>query len=515
MEVTLYTDDLNEAAVDFLALPIGTDEPDRGLAYAKLNKKLDGFLEQVSRDEAFSGKADSQLTLNLQLGKPARRVFLYGMGAATKFDPEAARKFAGAAVQAAEKAGAKTLLIQLPLFKTPVQVEQLLTVVQAITEGAELGRYRFDVYQSRDVKPQREMELQLAFAAEDVPGVKSSELRLAIQRGQSIAGGVAWARDLVNLPPNDLFPAEMADRAKQMAKSKNLSCKILGPRELKQQGMRLHLAVGQGSANEPRLIHLSYAPENAKDAPVIALVGKGICFDSGGLSLKTGEGMMDMKVDMGGAAAVLGAMQAIAEIAPEVAVHGIIAAAENMPGGRASRPGDVVKSKKGLTVEILNTDAEGRLVLADALAYAGELNPDAIVDLATLTGACMVALGPHRAAAYMRGDRIKDAMTAAWQRSGELFWPMPLAPEIKSQLKSDIADLKNIGLRWGGSISAALFLEEFVPKETAWAHLDIAGPVTSDASAGYVKKGATGFGVRSLVELVSHFKPKAAAKAEG
>jgi leucyl aminopeptidase len=257
-----------------------------------------------------------------------------------------------------------------------------------------------------------------------------------------------------------------------------------------------------GSEEEPRLIHLTYEPDPLpKGAPVIALVGKGLTFDSGGLSIKDADSMMAMKVDMAGGAAVLGAMQAISAIKPACVVHGIIAATENMPDGRAIRPGDVLRSKKGLTVEVLNTDAEGRLALADALAYALELSPTDVIDIATLTGACMVALGRTVAGYFVDDETMAQDLVKTFARSGEKFWRLPLETELRDMLKSDIADLKNIGERWGGAITGALFLKEFVQGSVErWAHFDVAGPVTAVKDSGHIAKGATGFGVKSLVE---------------
>jgi leucyl aminopeptidase len=378
-----------------------------------------------------------------------------------------------------------------------------LDLIRAMTEGALLGDYRFNLYVTKEKKDSPLAEVRVAFVAEDVLGVKGSAIRQAVLRGQSVAAGVAAARDLVNEPANTLNPAELAERARRMAKEKNLAFKMFGPRDMEKQEMGLLLGVARGSDNEPRLIHLTYTPETpAKDARVIALVGKGLTFDSGGLSLKTSEGMASMKVDMGGAAAVIGAMQAVADLRPSCIVHGVVAAAENMPDGRAIRPGDVLKSKKGITVEVVNTDAEGRLVLADAIAYAAEQGAREIIDVATLTNACVVALGRSMAGAFTNDEDMARSLEAAWTKSGESFWRMPLDAELKEQLKSEIADLKNLGERFGGAISGALFLREFVGPDVKWAHLDIAGPVLSAKDVGYLSKGATGFGVRTLVEFV-------------
>jgi leucyl aminopeptidase len=314
---------------------------------------------------------------------------------------------------------------------------------------------------------------------------------------------VTFARDLVNEPANTLTPIELSERIRKMAKEKNLVFKLLGPRDMEKQGMGLLLGVARGSENEPRLIHVTYTPENAsKDTRQVALVGKGLTFDAGGLSLKTSEQMETMKADMGGAAAVAGAIAAIADLKPQCIVHAIIGAAENMPDGRAIRPGDVLRSKKGLTVEVMNTDAEGRLVLGDVIAYTEEQGVKEIVDVATLTGACMIALGRVIGGCFVNDEETAKLIEDAWKRSGEMFWRMPLEPQLRELLKSEVADIKNLGERYGAAIIAALFLKEFVDPDVRWIHLDIAGPVLSNKEVGYTPKGATGFGVRTLVEYV-------------
>lgn len=505
VKISLYTDDLRSAPVDVVAVGVFSDEPDRGLSFSDLNRALDGALEQACRDENFKGKRGQTLVFNVHKGLEARRVALFGYGEKAAYRPETARHFAGAMTRLADGAGAKSVALQLTILDSaeePAGAGGVLALVQALTEGAELGVYRYDEYRTTEDKPRALSAVRIAFVAEDVQGVKGTALREAVRRGEAVAEAVAVARDLVNCPPNVLTPAQLAERAKKVAKIDGLSCKVLDPRDLARQNMHLHLGVGRGSENEPRLIHMSYSPEEPSSKRVVALVGKGLTFDAGGLSLKTSEGMVDMKIDMGGGAAVIGAMQAVARLAPSIEVHGIIGAAENMPDGRAIRPGDVFPSKKGLTVEIINTDAEGRLVLADALAYAQAHKPTHMVNLATLTGACMVALGRVHAGAFLRDAEMEALLKSAWNRSGELFWPLPLAAELRDQLDSEVADIKNIGERWGGAITAALFLGAFVDQDVQWAHLDIAGPVFSTKERGYISKGGTGFAVRTLVDLV-------------
>ncbi|MBI2376715.1 MAG: leucyl aminopeptidase [Deltaproteobacteria bacterium] len=504
MKVLLYTNELVDAPADLLAVGVFSDEPDRGLAFSKLNRALGGVLEQACRDEDFRGRPGQTLVFNASATLAARRVLVFGFGTRDAYDPEVARRFAGTAARTALRVRAASLALVLTIPDVPSPEDRVLAFVSALTEGARLGSYAFDTHRTRDVPERPLAEVRLAFAAEDVEGVRGAALRTAVERGLVVAEAVITARDLVNEPANLLTPPAFAERTKRIAKKAGLRIDVFGPRDLEKRGMGLLLGVAQGSAEEPRLVHLAYVPDKLpKGSKVIAFVGKGLTFDSGGLSIKDSEAMLGMKADMGGAAAVIGAMAALAELRPGCAVHGIVALAENMPDGRAIRPGDVLKSKRGLTVEVVNTDAEGRLVLADAIAFALELTPTELVDVATLTGACVVALGRVTAGAFTNDEALATELVAAWKASGEAFWRMPLDLELREQLKSDVADLKNLGERFGGAITAALFLREFVdgPDAPRWAHLDIAGPVVAREEAGYVQKGATGFGVRTLVEL--------------
>jgi leucyl aminopeptidase len=307
-------------------------------------------------------------------------------------------------------------------------------------------------------------------------------------------------RDLVNEPANELNPARLATEAQKMAKAAGLKCTVLDRKEIEKRSMKLLIAVGQGSVNEPRFIHLTYTPKK-KPKKRLVFVGKGLTFDSGGLCIKPAAGMGEMKSDMSGAANVVGLLAACAAVKPNVEVHGIIASAENMPDANAYRPGDVFGSLDGKTVEIINTDAEGRLVLADALAYARELEPDVLIDNATLTGACVVALGKTCSGYYTNTERLAAQYAAAAKDAGEQVWRLPLLEDLKDQLKSDIADLKHTGDRWGGSITAALFLREFIGKND-WIHADIAGPALSDRATALHPKGATGHGVLTFLRFV-------------
>ncbi len=367
---------------------------------------------------------------------------------------------------------------------------------RAIGEAVALGAYRFTKYFTGERKPKSELGKVLIQPAR---GKTSAADKKQLDLGVAIAAAVAIARDAVNEPPNVLTPEGLAEVARGIARKHKLKIKVLDKKGILAAGMNLHYAVGQGSENEPRFIHVSYVP--TKKRKKIVFVGKGITFDSGGLCIKPAAGMGEMKSDMGGAAAVLGMIAAVATVRPDVEVHAIVAAAENMPDAAAYRPADIFTSLDGKTVEIINTDAEGRLVLADALTYATRLKPDIIIDAATLTGAALVALGKTCSAFYATEDELARSLERAARTAGEQFWRMPLIEELGEQLKSDVADLKHTADRWGGSISAALFLREFVGK-FPWIHCDVAGPVLADRAKGMYPKGGTGHAVLTFLNFV-------------
>jgi leucyl aminopeptidase len=364
---------------------------------------------------------------------------------------------------------------------------------EAVAVGALLGGYAFTRYRADRADRATPSSITVLAGAGDGDAVA--------RRAQALAGAVALARDLVNTAPSDLPPAALAAEAERVASAAGLDAEVLDEKVLAEQGYGGILGVGQGSVNPPRLVRLEYAPPHA--TRTVVFVGKGITFDSGGLSLKPPKSMETMKSDMGGAAAIIGAMQAIAALGPEVRVVGYLPMAENMPSGTAQRPSDVLTMYGGKTVEVLNTDAEGRLVLADALARSAADEPDVLVDVATLTGAQLVALGPRISAVMTNDDALRDAVVDAAARAGEAAWGMPLPAELRKGLDSTVADLANVAQdRFGGMLVAGLFLREFVPPGVRWAHLDIAGPAFNDGSPyGYTPKGGTGAAVRALVQI--------------
>ena len=376
---------------------------------------------------------------------------------------------------------------------------------EAVAEGVALAAYQFTAYKGQ-AKPSRLERLS-------VVGDDPAALGAGLARGARIGEAVCMARDLVNEPAGAMTPRRLADVARELADRHGMSVTILDEVAIASESLGGLAGVAQGSDEPPRLIELVYQPANPArgsgdgQVPTVALVGKGITFDSGGLSIKTADGMMTMKTDMSGAAAVLATMSALADLDVGVKVIAIVPATENMPGGRAVKPGDVLKIRNGKTIEVLNTDAEGRLVLADGLSLAAETGPDAIVDLATLTGACVVALGRQIAGLMGNNEDLVSQVRAASERSGEPVWPLPLPDEYRKGIESEVADMKNISSPAGaaGALTAGLILGEFVDG-VPWAHLDIAGPARSDSDEGYTRKGATGYGVHTLIELVSRFE---------
>jgi leucyl aminopeptidase len=483
------TDRPTDQAVDVLVLPV-FEGPEAGPGVKEV-KGVD-LLEQFAASGAKGKRGESLLVPNTgDQALAAKAVLLVGVGPKAAASPDACRRAIGrVARQLGRRKAVATTLPQI------VGAKDQLEAVQATVEGVLLGSYRFDRYKSKSDGAARRLAKVtiLGGGKTDAKAAKDS-----IRRGEVIAESQMWARDLVNTPALDLPPAGLAREAQAMAKEVGLTCKVWTEAELKKGGFGGVLGVGQGSVRPPRLIELKYSG-GGKGSP-IALTGKGIAFDSGGLSIKDATGMEWMKSDMGGAASILATMRAIALLKPKVNVIAAIPSAENMPSGSAIRPGDVLKHRGGTTSEVLNTDAEGRLVLADSLAFLAEKKPRVIIDTATLTGACMIALGTDLWGA-MGNDRdlIRDVL-AAGDAAGEPGWELPMHEPYRKLIDSEIADIKNIGKRYGGAITAAMFLREFVG-DVPWVHLDIAGPAFAERPGDYWPKGATGSPVRALVRYV-------------
>ncbi len=494
---------------DALAVPVLEEEILGGGArrVKELDRPLDGALLAASRAERFEGKAGQDVQL-ATLGRiRAKRIILTGMGPREAFAAQARRQgweplraAAGRAGRIASKAGARALAVLLP----EVAQGDLPAAARAAAEGAVLGSYAFSRYKTED-RPRALSVVRIALGAGREP---SRETRDLLALAGEVARAVAWARDLVNLGPADCTPTLLAGAARALAREAGFACEVRGPKEIAALGMGMFLGVTRGSAEPPRLVTVSYAPKgaSARGKRPVVLVGKAITFDSGGLSLKPTESMVTMNTDMAGSAAVLATMKVVAEVKPPFPVHAVLGACENMPGGRAYKPSDVLVAFGGKTVEITNTDAEGRLVLGDVLAWAADrFRPALMVDIATLTGACMVGLGMTTAGVLGPDGPAVEAVLAAAHAAGEDVWRLPMVETLKEQLESDRADLRNSGERWGGAIAAAHFLHAFA-KDQPWAHVDIAGPSHATKERGYVAKGGTGFGVRTLVELVRAWK---------
>ncbi len=459
-----------------------------------LDALLGGTLGRVVDSGDFTGKKGQSLLLyGPAEGGPAR-VLLVGLGVRADVVGERWREAGGHAAGQAADLGVGELSVHLGAEQagTGLGVE---AATRAVVEGLVLGSWRFEEMRGKE----KETWVQLSEATLVLDAGSAVEaISTSARIGEKVASGQNFARELAVRPGNIATPAFLATTAEELGESFGLDVKVMGPAELAAEGMRAILAVAAGSAQEPRFIALEY--KGGGGEPLV-LVGKGVTFDSGGLSLKSASGMESMKYDMSGAAAVLGALQAIGELKPKVNVVGLIPSVENLPSARAMRPGDVIEAHSGTTIEILNTDAEGRLILADALSYAARYTPRAMVDIATLTGACVIALG-HEAIGMMgTNDDLLAQLDEAADRSGERVWELPLWDEYREQIKSDIADIKNTGGRPAGTITAAMFLREFVGS-IPWAHLDIAGTAWANESSAYQPKGPTGVGVRLFTEWV-------------
>lgn len=462
----------------------------------QLDKQLAGHFARAVRSKEFSGRKGENLLLHVGPGSTAERVLLFGLGKEKSLSLAGLRQAASGSARLLAEKQLGSFLLALP--QVPLKKDSLAERVQAIAEGVLLADYRYDRYLSKD-KPGQPVVLDrvaLLIGAKE----STTEADTAVAAAQAICNGVCFARDLVNAPGNLKSPQYLAMAAVAMAEKVGISAQLLRREQLEKQGFGALLGVAQGSEREPYLIVLEYRGGTAEQKP-IALVGKGVVFDAGGISLKPAEKMDEMKMDMAGAAAVLGTMQAAAGLKLPVNLVAVVPTVENLPSGTAIRPGDILTSLSGKTIEVLNTDAEGRLILADALTYVGRYNPRVVIDLATLTGACIIALGNQAAAVLGNHDGLIRQLLKAGERSDERLWQLPLWEEYAAQIKSDFADIKNVGGRPAGAITAAAFLLQFAEKYT-WAHLDIAGTAWEDKCRPGQPKGGTGFGVRALIEYL-------------
>lgn len=464
---------------------------------------VSAILSEAVKGQKFTGKTGAEVLVPATGASKTPQVLVLGLGKAGDLKSSVVEKAAAAAASQARKTNAERVgIIVSDGLKKGLDDGAF---AQAVAEGFVLGSYEYRKFKTTDDDgPAGKIREVICYVSGGASVTKA--WNAGLDSGGAVARGTNVARDLSNAPGNEMTPVKMAQEAQRIAKLGKMTCKVLGPAEVKKEKMGGVIAVSQGSDQPPRVAILEYKGSRKKTEAPIVVVGKGITFDSGGISLKPAQAMDEMKHDMSGAAAVLGLFDALRDLKPKCNVVGIIGCAENMPSGKAYRPGDIVKTRSGKTVEILNTDAEGRMVLCDVLDYAKNYKPKAIIDLATLTGACVIALGDAAAALMGNDEKLKDAIAEAGNATGERVWPMPLYDDYTEQIKSQIADIKNVGGREAGSLTAGAFLQQFVDPKTSWAHLDIAGTAWTTKPKGLFGKGATGFGVRLLASYLGALK---------
>lgn len=476
------------------ALILGLTQEKSSLEIAG-NESLKKVCNEFLATNDFKGELNETALLYPQGMLAAKRILLVGLGNADKYSLEQLRQAMGTASKTLMRLGLKKFALALETFISKnMNYDQ---AAQATTEGVILATYQYT--QFKEIKPEERKsveEVTLLFESEEIEG----SLPLGIRWGEIVAKAANFSRDLQNHPGNWVTPTKLAEIAQEMAKKLGLKCEILDKSEMDKLGMGALLGVAQGSQEPPKFITLEHNSDKT-DLDTIVLVGKGITFDSGGISIKPSDKMEDMKFDMSGGAAVMGAVKAVAELNLPLHVVGLIPATENLPSGTSMKPGDIVQASSGITIEIINTDAEGRLILADALDYAKQYKPKAVVDLATLTGACVVALGHYATGLFSKDAELIARLKRAGENSGERLWELPLWDDYSEDIKSDYADVKNSAGRWGGAITAAAFLAKFA-EGYPWAHLDIAGTAWSDKEKAYIPKGGTGVGVRLLVQFL-------------
>jgi leucyl aminopeptidase len=492
VNVECATGALEAQKTDAIVIGVYQEEKKLREGAARVDRALSGQISEILESERFGGKPASVTHTHTGGRIPARRVIVVGLGRRRDLTLETVRRAASAALRRARDLGARSAAVEVLGDRLPARAR-----AHAVAEGAILGAYTFDRYK-REKTDKRVESLTVV----EADGKRRREVADGARTGVVFAEAACFARDLVNSPANDVHPTHLANVAAEIAKEAKLGLKVLDRAECQKMGMGMFLGVAAGSEQPPKFIHLTYTPSGRRRRRV-AVIGKGITFDSGGLDLKPPDSMLRMKDDMSGAAAVLAIMRALPRLAPPVEVHGLIAATENMPSGSAIRPGDILTAMNGTTVEIGNTDAEGRLTLGDALVYAREtVEAEEIVDMATLTGACVVALGPSCSGLFANNRGLASRLLRAADAAGERIWQLPLIDDYREHLKSDVADLNNVGPRGGGAITAGLFLKEFAG-DVPWAHLDIAGPAFVEKDTPTGPKGATGAPVRTMLAYLS------------
>ena len=493
MEIKVVSDDITGIQVDAIVVNLFEEVKHPGGATGAVDKALSGAITKLIEQGEIKGKLNEVSIIHSLDKIPARIIAVAGLGKQSEFTLNKIRGVTAEVSRSLRKLNCQR--IATIVHGAGAGGIEPKAASQAMAEGTLLGLYSFRKHITKETEHQ-DIE-QVLIVERDA--AKLQALEQGCQTGKVLAEATNLARDLVNEPSNYMTPSDMAQVAEKLAKTYSLDLTILEREQMEKEGMGALLGVARGSRQPPKLIILSYkGDETSPDT--MGFIGKGITFDSGGISIKPSEGMAEMKGDMSGGATVMAALSAIAQLKPKINVTGIVPATENLPGGNAIKPGDILKALNGKTIEVVNTDAEGRLILADALAYAVKQKLSPLVDIATLTGACHIAFGDICSGIFGSSQELVDKITRAGTEAGEHLWQMPMYEEYKEKNKSDVADIKNSGGRWGGAITAAQFLAEFVG-DTPWAHIDIAGTFMSDKDRGYLVKGATGVGVRSLVNF--------------
>jgi leucyl aminopeptidase len=494
MEIKVEVGDISQHPATAIVLNLFEGVKRPGGATGAVDKALGGAINQLIAEGEIKGKLN-ELTLIHTLGRlPSPRVLVVGLGKQQEFKLDRVRDVTAIALRHLRRLGVKT--VATVVHGAGVGGLEPQQCAQAIAEGAVMGVYRFTRHKKKDEDEREIEELTLV----EFDRTRAASLRRGVATGRILADAANRARDMANEPANYLTPTIMAEQARAAAQEAGLECEVLEREQMQELGMGALLGVAQGSAQPPRMIILRYRGDRRRKA-TLGLLGKGITFDSGGISIKPSAGMQEMKGDMSGGAAVIAAMWAIGKLKPRINVTAVVPATENMPSGSATKPGDVVRAMSGKTIEVVNTDAEGRLILADAIAYAKSQGLSPLVDVATLTGSMVIAIGKAATGCMTNNQELCQKVIAAGEGAGEKFWQFPLYEEYKEQLKSDVADIKNVGKREGGAISAALFLADFVG-DTPWVHLDMAPTHDVDKDKGVWVKGATGIPTRTLVNLV-------------
>jgi leucyl aminopeptidase len=501
MEVRADNSKFYEVDADALVVMIYEGEKADEGALKELDERTGGVISEMLASDEMRGKSGDSVFIYRPGNLRAKRLLLVGGGKREELNFDGIRKISGTATRFLRSKGVHSMAI---LRRSQLDLERS---AQAVVEGALIGLFEPDMYKTESKEERRIDEIILITSADGA----AEALARGVERGQIIADAVNMARELSNEPSSVLTPTELAERSKEVASRYGLDIDVLDEARMKELGMGALLGVARGSDEPAKLIVLRYEPEGAEpmgnDAEVIAIVGKGITFDTGGISIKPAEGMEKMKYDMSGAAATLAAMRAIAQLKPRVNVIGVMPTSENMPSGRAYKPGDVLRAMSGKTIEVINTDAEGRLILADAISYARKLGATKIIDLATLTGAVSIALGPINVGVMTNNQAFADELREAAKEVGERFWQLPMDDDYKEMIKSDIADIKNSAGRYAGTITAAWFLRHFA-EETPWIHLDIAGTAWENDRKPYMSKGPTGVAIRTLINYVCNHAAK-------